>query len=102
MSTLHTVNKPSWNSDLLASCLRVASAADTLLLIEDGIYNVRTLEALAAAMDIHLDQLQICVLRVDLLARGMAEGDLPANITAIDYAGFVELVCRHQQSVHWF
>lgn len=102
MSTLHTVNKPSWNSDLLASCLRVASAADTLLLIEDGIYNVRTLEALAAAMDIPLDQLHICVLRVDLLARGVTESELPATITTIDHAGFVDLACRHQQSVHWF
>ncbi len=102
MSTLHTVNKASWNSDLLASCLRVANAADTLLLIEDGIYNVRTLEALAAAMDIPLDQLQICVLRDDLLARGVAEGELPATITTVDQAGFVALVCRHQQSVHWF
>jgi sulfur relay protein TusB/DsrH len=102
VSTLHTVNKPSWNSDLLASCLRVASAADTLLLIEDGIYNVRTLAALAAALEIPVNQLQICVLRDDLLARGMAQSELPADITAVDQAGFVALVCRHQQSVHWF
>ncbi len=102
MSTLHTVNKASWNSDLLASCLRVASAADTLLLIEDGIYNIRTLAALAAALAIPLDQLELCVLRDDLLARGVAESELPANVTAVDHAGFVALVCRHQQSVHWF
>jgi sulfur relay protein TusB/DsrH len=48
VTTLHTVNKHSLNSDLLSSCLRVARAGDCILLIEDGIYNVRTLEDLAA------------------------------------------------------
>jgi sulfur relay protein TusB/DsrH len=102
VSTLHTINKPSWSSDLLHSCLRIASPADTVLLIEDGIYNVHTLNAIAADLKARLDDMDICVLRDDLLARGLAEGELPAHIKPIDDAGFVALACRHQQSVHWF
>ncbi len=102
MSTLHTVNKPSWSSDLLQSCLRLLVAGDTLLLIEDGAYNVRTLPALAASLNLSLEQLHICVLRDDLLARGLAEAELATCMSAIDHAAFVSLVCQHQQSVHWF
>lgn len=102
MSTLHTVNKASWSSAVLQSCLRVISTGDTLLLMEDGTYNVLTLDILAASLEIGLEQLQVCVLRDDMLARGLAESELPGHITAVDHTGFVELACRHQQSVHWF
>ena len=102
MTTLHTVNKHSLNSDLLTSCLRVARGGDCILLIEDGIYNVRTLEDLAARQGCELSGLQCCVLHDDLTARGLAEKDLPAFISAVDQAGFVALACAHRQSVHWF
>jgi hypothetical protein len=49
VTTLHTVNKHSLSSDLLASCLRVARAGDCILLIEDGAYNVKTLADAATA-----------------------------------------------------
>ncbi len=102
MTTLHTVNKHSLNSDLLTSCLRVARGGDCILLIEDGIYNVRTLEDLAARQGCELSGLQCCVLHDDLTARGLAEKDLPDFISAVDQAGFVALACAHRQSVHWF
>jgi sulfur relay protein TusB/DsrH len=90
------------SSDLLASCLRVARAGDCILLIEDGAYNVRTLADAATAQGCDLSQLQCCVLRDDLSARGFSESALPAFITAVDHAGFVALACAHRQSVHWF
>jgi len=102
VTTLHTINKPSWSSDLLRSCLRLAAPGDTLLLIEDGTYNAGTLSTVAAQLSVTLEGLHVCVLRDDLLARGLAETELPDHITTIDYTGFVELVCQHRQSVHWF
>ena len=102
MTTLHTVNKHSLNSDLLTSCLRVARGGDCILLIEDGIYNARTLEDLAARQGCELSGLQCCVLHDDLTARGLAEKDLPDFISAVDQAGFVALASAHRQSVHWF
>jgi len=102
VTTLHTVNKHSLNSDLLSSCLRVARSGDCILLIEDGIYNVRTLADVAAGQGCELSALQCCVLRDDLTARGLDESALPDFIAAVDHAGFVALACAHRQSVHWF
>lgn len=102
MSTLHTVNKPSWNSDLLASCLRVARAGDSILLIEDGAYNVTTLNDVAARTNVLLDALHCFVLEDDLHARGIDQSAVPDFMTLVNHKGFVALACEHRQSVHWF
>lgn len=102
MTTLHTVNKFSCNTNVLASCLRVTQPGDCLLLLEDGVYNVRTLQNVAMVLGVDLTLLNCCVLKNDLIARGMAENELPANIVTADYNSFVALACAHQQSVHWF
>lgn len=93
MSTLHTVNKTA-SDDALAACLRVVSSGDSLLLIEDGVYQAATL-----AQHPQASSLLLFALQEDVTARGLS---LPATITAIDYAQFVELVCRHRRSVSWF
>lgn len=93
MSTLHTVNKTAANN-ALATCLRVASSGDSLLLIEDGVYQASALVQLPQAATLRLYALQ-----EDVAARGIS---LPDAITAIDYAQFVDLVCAQQRSVSWF
>jgi tRNA 2-thiouridine synthesizing protein B len=93
MSTLHTVNKTAAN-DALEACLRVASNGDSLLLIEDGVYQASQLVQHPLA-----STLQLYALEEDIAARGLS---LPATITPIGYAQFVELVCQHQRSVSWF
>lgn len=93
MSTLHTVNKTAANN-ALTTCLRVASNGDSLLLIEDGVYQASALAQLPQASTLRLYALQ-----EDVTARGVC---LPAAITAIDYAQFVELVCAQPRSVSWF
>jgi len=85
MAALHIVNRPC----ALASCLEVAADADTILLIEDGVYAAavtpgRTMRAL----------------RDDVLARGLAER-LAADVELADYDDFVGLVERHQPIVSW-
>jgi len=87
---------------VLASCLRVAHAGDSILLIEDGAYNINTLLEVAAAQGTDLSGLQCSVLRDDLTARGFSESALPPFVAAISHADFVTLVCAHRQSVHWF
>lgn len=93
MSTLHTINKTS-SSDSFESCLRVAQKGDSILLIEDGVYQGARLAQHSMAQSLHLFALQ-----EDACARGLS---LPATITPIDYSRFVELVCEHQRSVSWF
>ena len=93
MSTLHTVNKTAANGALKA-CLRVVSSGDSLLLLEDGVYQASQLAQHPQALDLHLFALQ-----EDAAARGIS---LPTSITPISYAQFVDLVCQQQRSVSWF
>ena len=93
MSTLHTVNK-SAADDALAACLRVASSGDSLLLVEDGVYQASMLAEHPRAQ-----ALKLFALREDVDARGIS---LPCTVTPIDYAQFVELACQHRRSVSWF
>tara|TARA_R100001377_G_scaffold69223_1_gene44531 strand:- start:3811 stop:4092 length:282 start_codon:yes stop_codon:yes gene_type:complete len=93
MSTLHTVNKTAAD-DALAACLKVASSGDSVLLIEDGVYQASKL-----AGNPQTRALKLFALREDADARGIS---LPATVTAIGYAQFVELACEHQRSVSWF
>lgn len=95
MSSLHTINKSGIHS-ALQSCLRVAQANDSLLLIEDGVYLVKHMAHASVKAGIAL-----YALREDLQARGFSETELPTDIKAIGYDDFVALVCKHQRSVNW-
>lgn len=85
MATLHIVNK----SSALASCLETATTDDSVLLIEDAVYQaaVHTGRALLALQD-------------DLAARGLGSRT-GENISVVDYSDFVGLVERHQPIVSW-
>tara|TARA_R110001592_G_scaffold97140_2_gene278260 strand:+ start:669 stop:950 length:282 start_codon:yes stop_codon:yes gene_type:complete len=93
MSTLHTVNKTAADG-ALAACLRVATRGDSLLLIEDGVY-----QASAIAGHPQAQALKLFALKEDTEARGIS---LPSTVISVDYAQFVELACQHSRSVSWF
>lgn len=93
---LHIVNKSPAQASSLASCLRLAQPGAALLLIEDGIYAATSADTLAAA----LKSLKVYVLQPDVEARGMA-GRLVDGVSAIDYAGFVDLVAEHPNNQSW-
>lgn len=87
MSTLHLVN----NAAALESCLSVAAAQDSILLLEDGVY---------AAAGARAPQRQLFVLEADVNARGLRER-LGKDTRIVDDAGFVALVEAHQPVVTW-
>lgn len=87
MATLHIVNKAA----ALASCVPLAAENDAMLLIEDGVY--------AARHHPHVPG-PCYVLDSDLAARGLSER-VDARFEVISYAGFVDLVERHQPIVTW-
>lgn len=100
-SMLHIVNKSPAERSSLASCLRLAVADNSVLLIEDGVYA-------ALAGSIYSEQLQsrsgvlnLYVLGPDLQARGLQNGELIDGIEIIDYAGFVDLVANHPINQSW-
>jgi sulfur relay protein TusB/DsrH len=104
-STLHTLNASAREqAALLQRLLRCASAGDSLLLIENGVYNLADTDALAA---IKAAGLTLYCLQADVLARGLnhhheMSGTTTIDATVIDDSGFVELTCSHQKVISWF
>jgi tRNA 2-thiouridine synthesizing protein B len=96
MKMLHIVNKSPDQTNALASCLRLARPGSALLLIEDGVYAATRPAAMADAMK----SLKVYVLQPDLAARGVA-GRRVDGVTAVDYAGFVDLVAEHSNNQSW-
>jgi len=95
---LHTVNKP----EALASCQRLASGGDTILLIENGVY--------AATKDgpysEHIQNLisarcKVYCLTADIAARGLI-GKIAEGLEAADYDDFVQLTCDAQTVQSWY
>jgi tRNA 2-thiouridine synthesizing protein B len=97
---LHIVNKSHAQTSSLQSCLRLAQAGAALLLIEDGIYAATTSGAASSGIAEVMKKLKVYALQPDVEARGMA-GKLVDGVTAVDYAGFVDLVAEHPNNQTW-
>lgn len=96
---LHTINKSPYSHSCLSECLRVCSADDAIILIEDGVYAALNDSEYAARLFAH--KAAIYVLQPDALARGIADR-IATGIGAIDYAGFVQLCCDHSPIQSWY
>jgi tRNA 2-thiouridine synthesizing protein B len=97
---LHIVNKSHAQTSSLQTCLRMAKPGAALLLIEDAIYAATTSGVAASGVAGAIGQLKVYALQPDVEARGMA-GRLVDGVTAIDYAGFVDLVAEHPNNQSW-
>ncbi|MBA4177685.1 MAG: sulfurtransferase complex subunit TusB [Leptothrix sp. (in: Bacteria)] len=97
---LHIVNKSFTQTTALASCLRLAKPGHALLLTEDAVYAATTAAAASSGIADAMARLRVYTLQPDVEARGMA-GKLVDGITAVDYAGFVDLVAEHPNNQSW-
>lgn len=97
---LHIVNKSPTQTSSLASCLRLARDGQALLLIEDGVYAATSRSPAAGSVRAAAGRLKVYALAPDLEARGVA-GALLEGVTAVDYAGFVDLVAAHPTCQSW-
>lgn len=96
---LHTVNRSPSHSNILASCLRVATDNSSVLLIEDGVYAACT--SAQANWDKADPMIKRYVLREDLDARGLLD-KVSSLFTVVDYTGFVKLSTEHHSIQSWF
>ena len=101
MTVLHIVNKSPYERNSLDTCLRLARADSSILLIEDGIYAVSKNAAAADKMQAALGKHRIYALEPDLKARGIAADMLLDGISLVDYDGFVELTTEHDKLQSW-
>ena len=97
---LHIMNKSPLEKSTLHTCLGTAAPGGAVLLIEDGVYAATRGNAAEAKLRAAMPALEIHALAPDLEARGMA-GALTEGVKLVDYAGFVELVVKHNTCQSW-
>ena len=69
----------------------VSNSSASVLLSQDGVYNVSTLTGL-------IDNSRLYVIEADALGRAQP---VPSQLTPIDYPTFVELTVAHQSVIKW-
>ena len=97
---LHIVNRSHAQTTSLQSCLRLAQDGSAVLLIEDAVYAATAAAAQASGIAAALARHKVYVLQPDAAARAVA-ARLIDGVTAIDYAGFVDLVAEHPNNQSW-
>ncbi|PID46988.1 MAG: sulfurtransferase complex subunit TusB [Proteobacteria bacterium] len=101
MSMLHIVNKSPFERMAFESCLNHASPGDSILMIEDAVVGAIRHTQFAARVEAALKDKSVYVLSADLAARGLGEDRIIAGITAVDYAGFVDLTVDNDKVQSW-
>lgn len=101
MSTLNIVNKSPFEKRTLEQCLKRIGEGDSVLLIEDATISAVSGTAYANLLLEASKQSRLYVLQPDLQARGFAEKPLLDPVEAVDYAGFVDLVVKHERVHSW-
>lgn len=101
MSTLHTVNKSPFSTQALLSCFNHCKDGDAVLMIEDGVYGGLKNSQLTELVEENGKRVALYVLTPDLAARGMATDRLLDGVEGVDYAGFVDLVTKHDRTLAW-
>ncbi|USE39183.1 sulfurtransferase complex subunit TusB [Endozoicomonas sp. SCSIO W0465] len=93
MSTLHTANKPG---QAIALCLRAVARGDSVLLIEDAVYELLSPATRLKALP---DGCSVYVMDIDARARGV---EVLAPFEVINYDRFVSLCVGNEKVVSWF
>lgn len=101
MAMLHTVNKSPFEKNSLDSCMRLAKAGSSVLLIEDGV--VAAMKGTKHSKDVAdaMANVSFYVLGPDLKARGLSAGNVVDGIKVVDYSGFVDLATEHESVQAW-
>ncbi len=92
---LHTLAAAP-SSAAFGSCLRVLKEHDALLLLGDGVYACRQVEASAQLL---ASGAQLYVLAPDAAAAGVA---VVAGVESVDMDGFVALTERFERQLAWY
>jgi tRNA 2-thiouridine synthesizing protein B len=95
---LHIINKSPYDRPALDSALATGEGA--ILLIEDGVYAAVKGGAEESKIKGAMGKFKFYALTVDLEARGIADRVMD-GITAVDYAGFVDLVAENKTCQSW-
>lgn len=97
MSTLHLVRKSAFTTDDFSQCLAVFVPHDTLILMDDGCYNLQH-PLLADLFEKGSNPVNINVVSSHAQARAMKS---PEKVIHIDMPELVELTFEHERVITW-
>jgi tRNA 2-thiouridine synthesizing protein B len=97
---LHTLNKPPSNRILSQQLSDTIDSQDTVLLIEDGAYQLSSPDFRTTEGHWSMIANNIYALRQDIDARGMS--DRCEAVKLVDYQQFVALSAEHQTVISWY
>ena len=97
MSTLHLVRQSAFTTNDFAQCLSVLDHQDTIVLMDDGCYNLKhnLMDSLIKRID---SSININVITRHAKARAI---DLIATVNHIDISDVVELTFNHKKVITW-
>lgn len=101
MTVLHLASRSPLESRALSNCLDRLGEGDAVLLLADGVYAVVSEAGIGLLLQIRAKHCQCHVLLPDLEARGLVAAGLPAEISPVDYPGFVALTLEHRHILTW-
>lgn len=102
MSTLHTINKSPYSNSSLASCIKICSKNDAILLLEDGVFGAIKSAPESEQLQ-QLMQTGTRVFAIDSDVKGRALADkLITSIEVISYTDFVQLTIEHRSIQSWY
>ncbi|MBH44848.1 MAG: sulfurtransferase complex subunit TusB [Gammaproteobacteria bacterium] len=98
---LHTINKSPYEKNSFETCMRLAAAESSILLIEDGVYAAIDNTKISELIKENPSNFKFYVLEADLKARGLDKNSLIPNIEIISYKGFVKLTVENEKTQTW-
>lgn len=96
MALLHLVRQSAFNSSDLAQCLMLATPKDTIVLLDDGCYNVS--HPLIKKVLNDIPEITIEIIQNHAQARAI---EITEPIKAIAMENLVELTFTHEKVITW-
>ena len=96
MNTLHIINKAPSHAHVFDNCFKSIDENDGVILIENAVYALLS----SAEANKFKRASRLYYLSADAEVRGIKLED-GSNISAVDYAEFVELCARYTKTISW-
>lgn len=97
---LHTVNKSPFSNSSMADCIRFCADADSVLLLEDGVYAAQKKSKFVFLLK-QKSTVNFYALEADIKARGLI-GQTHELVSIINDNEFVSLATTHNCVQSWF
>ena len=97
MAMLHIIRNSAFNNNSLSQCLAMCMAQDTILLMDDGCYNLQH----PLLLDMPTKHSEINVHFLQLHATARAQHTEQGLFTAVSMEDVLQLIFSHDNAITW-